>query len=66
MVKFQAIVTNTSYDKRVSLVSHSDSLATLACKDAVRIVDFLASTKPCILFAGIDLQVADHVVSLLK
>jgi ribosomal protein L7/L12 len=66
MAKFQVTVTNISREKVVPLIKSLRLIGDLGLKDAKELAEFLASTKPCILVAGIDREVADHVVSLLQ
>ena len=66
MAKFQVTVTNIAREKVIPLIKSLRLIGDLGLKDAKELADFLGSTKPCILVAGIDREVADHVVGLLQ
>jgi len=65
MLKFQVSVTSVSREKVISLIKSLRTIANLDLKDAKDIAEFIVSNTPCILVAGIDRDVADHVASLL-
>ena len=54
MAKFQVTVTDISREKGVTLIKSLRLIGDLGLKDAKELAEFLGSTKPCILVAGID------------
>ena len=50
----------------VPLIKSLRLVANLGLKDAKNLADFLRGSLPCVLVAGIDPAVADHVVKLLQ
>lgn len=65
MTKYQVTVTRISHEKIISFIKSLRLIADLGLKDAKDLALYIATTQPCILVAGIDREVADHVVSLL-
>jgi hypothetical protein len=63
MAKYQVTVTDITHG--IPLIKALRTIADLGLKEAKDLADFLASTRPCILVAGIDREVAEHVVGLL-
>lgn len=66
MAKFQVTVTDVSHGTLVPLVKSLRLVATLSLKDAKNLVDFMVTTQPCTLAAGLDQDVADHILALLQ
>jgi ribosomal protein L7/L12 len=66
MAKYQVTVTNVSQEKVILLIKSLQIIADLGLKDAKELAEFLTATIPCILVAGIDREVANHVLSLLQ
>jgi ribosomal protein L7/L12 len=65
MAKYQVTVTAVS-DQIVSLVKSLRLVGDLGLKDAKDIADYLSANLPCVLVAGIDQEVADHIAGLLR
>jgi ribosomal protein L7/L12 len=63
--KYEVVVTAVP-DKIVPLVKSLRLLADLGLKDAKELTDYLSANSPCVLVAGIDREVADHVATLLR
>jgi hypothetical protein len=66
MAKYQVIVTSISREKVVPLIKSLRAIGDLGLKNAKELSEFISATKPCTLVAGIDREVADHVVKLLE
>jgi ribosomal protein L7/L12 len=66
MAKYQVTVTGISHEKIISFIKSLRLIADLGLKDAQDLAMYLATTQPYILVAGIDQEVADHVVGLLR
>ncbi len=65
MTKFQVSVTSVSQEKFIPFLRSLRLSTGLGLKDAKNLAEFIVSANPCILVAGIDRDVADHMVSLL-
>lgn len=65
MEKYQVKVTSTTA-RLISLIKSLRLIADLGLGDAKELADFLGDSTPCVLVAGIDREVADHVVELLQ
>jgi ribosomal protein L7/L12 len=66
MAKYQVTVTGIAHEKVILFVKSLRLIADLGLKDAKDLAMYIATTQPCILVAGIDQEVADHVVGLLR
>lgn len=64
MPKFQVRVTKIPTNI-VALVKSLRLVANLGLKDAKDLADYLRTKLPCVLVAGIEQDVADHVVGIL-
>lgn len=66
MTKYQVTVTNTTRDKLVPLIKSLRVIGNLGLKNAKELAEFMSATSSCMLVAGIDRDVAEHVVKLLQ
>lgn len=65
MPKFQVRVESLA-DKVVPLVKSLRLVADLGLRDAKELSDYLSTALPCLLVAGVERDVAEHVAELLK
>jgi ribosomal protein L7/L12 len=65
MAKFQVKLMSPD-TKVVPLVKTLRLVADLGLGDAKHLSDFLRSSAPCLLVAGVDREVADHAAGLLR
>lgn len=66
MTKFQVSIISISQENPTLFLKAIRESTGLSLKDAKDITEFIASTQPCVLVAGIDREVADHIVSLIQ
>ena len=65
MTKYQVTVVNTNSAKPLPLIKALRVIGHLGLKSAKELAEFMATTSPCTLVAGIDRDVAEHVAKLL-
>lgn len=65
MTKYQVRVQSLP-DKVVPLIKPLRLVADLGLKDAKELSDYLVASLPCLLVAGIDRDVAEHIGHLLQ
>ena len=65
MSKYQVKIVSTGINV-VPLVKSLRLVADLGLGDAKHISDYLRSSTPCVLVAGVDREVADHAAGMLR
>ena len=66
MAKFQVTVTSTSREKVILLIQTLRAIGDLGLAEANALSDYLTAAQPCVLAAGLDAEVADHILVLLQ
>jgi ribosomal protein L7/L12 len=66
MTKFQVSISSISQAETISLLRVLRAITNLSLKDTKNLLDFIMDRMPCVLLAGIDLDVAEHIVTSLQ